>query len=243
MRANLRPALALVCAGALSLLCTAPITAGDRATDPVGDAPRPGLDITAVTTTVTEVDVTFEVELAGDWTYAEDSQLHVNIGTRPQDCGFWRGGYNIQVDASGIEERSSFARRVALAVDGPSVSIVVPLDGMRDPQAIWFLVMTQDWNVIADDPRAGVDIFPDGAWDRGCREVALIAEAPSPSPSPSGPVSAARRSDAGPWQTVLPVTLLVAVAGLLLYDWRVAEQRWRGPSTRTDRASPRHIRG
>lgn len=231
MRSPRRPALALIGACALSLAFAAPAKAGDRATDPVGDGPRPGLDIIAVTTTVTEVAITFEVDLAGEWTYEEGGQLLLSIGTDSQSCGMWGANYHIVLDGSGIAEQSSFAKSVGLAVDGPHVSMAVPLDGMRDPETIWFQVMTQDWTVAADDPREGIDVFPDAAsdleWDVSCRQIAVVTDVRSSSPSPPGaPEPATTGSGAGPWLTVLPVTLLLAVAGLLLYDWLVAEHRW-----------------
>lgn len=233
-----RLALALFCACALSLAFAAPAMAGDRATDPVGDGPRPGLDIVAVTTTVTDADVAFEVELADDWSYREDSLLYLFIGkTRPHRCGGWFADYRVALGSSGIAPDSSFAHAIGLAVDGPHVSIVVPLDGMRHPATIWFQVMTQDWNVVSDDPGAGIDLFPDPApdqdWGMSCREVAVVSEVLPHSPSPAGaPARATAGSGSGPWLTILPVTVLVAAASLLAYDWMVAEQRWRRPVSR-----------
>jgi len=59
------------------------------------------------------------------------------------------------------------------------------------------------------------------------------AEAPAPSAAPASAsqqaatAPATTRTGSSPWLTVLPVTLLIAIAGLLAYDWLVAEQRWR----------------
>lgn len=233
MSAIRRPALALVCAGALSLAIAAPAQAGDQASDPVGDGPRSGLDIVSVTTTVTEVAVTFAVDLAGDWSYEENSLLYLFIGKTQQDrCGGWFADYTVNLGALGIAEESSFAHAVGLAVDGPQVTLVIPLEVMRDPETIWFQVMTQDPSIVSDDPQAGIDLFPDPTpdqdWGTACREVALVADVPAPPPTPSAaPAPTAAGSDSGPWLTPLPVTLLVAIAGILLYDWLVAEQRWR----------------
>jgi len=55
---------------------------------------------------------------------------------------------------------------------------------------------------------------------------AAASEAAPATPS-AAPAPARTGSGGSPWLTVLPVTLLIAIAGLLVYDWLVAEQRWR----------------
>jgi len=228
--------LAVVCAGTLGLLFTTPAMSGDRASDPVGDGPRPGLDIIAATTTVTDVAVTFEVDLAGDWVYEENSLLYLFIGKTQQDhCGGWFADYTVVLEADRIT--GSFAHAVGLAVDGPHVTLVIPLEVMRHPPMLWVQLMTRDPSIVADDELAGIDLFPDPApdqdWGMSCREVAIVPDVRSPSASPArAPGPATTGSGAGPWLTVLPVTLLLAVAGLLLYDWLVAEHRWRRPASR-----------
>jgi len=228
-----RPALALVCAGALSLLFTASAKSGDRASDPVGDGPRPGLDIVAVTTTVTDVAVTFALDLADDWTYEESSQLYLFIGkTQPDRCGGWFADYTVALGPLGIAEESSFAHAVGLAVDGPHVTLVIPLEVMRHPGMLWFQLMTRDSSIVAGDEGDRIDLFPDPApdqdWGMSCHEISVVTEMPRPSPTPSATSASDRAgSRSSPWLTPLPVALLVAVAGLFMYDWLVAEQRWR----------------
>jgi hypothetical protein len=243
MPAVYRPALALILALAVSLSIATLTGATDRGTDQRGDAARAGVDILSVTTTFSDADLTIDVELAGDWAMS-DSEMQLLVGTTdsPEACA---PDYTIQLEgprqAILMSIRSPQRRlSTAASVDGPHVTVVLPLRLLGfgtesslfpDPATLYLSVIALDgtfdqlgWDLGADPG----DLFPDTpGWpdELGCRAIAVpVASSPSPAPSAA---PAATGPEAGPWLTVLPVTLLVAVAGLLAYDWLVAEQRWR----------------
>lgn len=156
-----------------------------RATDEVGDAAG-AADIIAVTTSTTADELVFEVELAGNWPYSATNILRVRLNPdRHATCNPWLTTYILDVAGGGetptaeatlrYEPFTGFGRwwgtpgrttpatyDIGSTIDGPRMTLAVPLEYLADPQTVGFRLFTS------------LDEFPSG-WGggTGCYEIAI----------------------------------------------------------------------
>jgi hypothetical protein len=161
-------------------------------TDEVGDAAG-GADIIAVTTSTTPDDeLVFEIELAGDWPEPTTNVLRVRLSPdRNGTCNPWVTTYVLDVAGGGeaptatatlrYEPFTGFVRwwgspgrttpatyDIEFAIDGPRMTLAVPLDYLADPRTVGFRLFTP-----LDGFPSGWYAGAGGAFETACDEIAI----------------------------------------------------------------------
>lgn len=161
----------------IAALFALPATAlgSDRFTDPKGDAPGSGPDITAVTLSHTDTALTIAVEFANAPPLAFDEDEHYTdmllIGIHTDDdlgrtdVEFYTGAHGVDltrapVVRAGIESPRAQVGTAALAVDGATLSLTVERSLLDDPEEIAVSVAAGREYVDEDAAGGGGDEAP-----------------------------------------------------------------------------------
>lgn len=193
--------------------------------DLVGDGT---VDILAVTTSLANENLDIAFEFSGDYR-RDESVLEIDIADPAQvvqqSC-FWNREYRIRLSREEdpalmvADADPSEGTPLSFWISGSRVGIEVPLSLIGSPPSVYFTA-----SAYRAGPTPGtVDHFPNWVTEqwrtRPCRRVVVGQASPpaSASPSPS-PLSAATTSGSDPWATALFVTLLAAVAAVLVFAW------------------------
>jgi hypothetical protein len=182
MRPMLRTAFAL---GVALALFAGPSLAADPRLDATGDHGGIGPDITAVTVDIAGSDLVIAVQLADDppltWSEADayTDTIMLIASTDPeappdetlQGQRSTMNGFTIGVHAANIDSPPPFAPIVdgrsgeiefgvaAVAVEGRTVTLSVPLAAIGDPASLHLFVFAG-----REGPQVGMDTYPDETW-------------------------------------------------------------------------------
>lgn len=240
VRGALRAASMLVVAATLLVATGARVDADEPVTDPIGDGTP---DIIAVATSFTNEELALEIEFADDYlidTYMLDIAIADPELVAEAGCGGYILKYLIHMALTPVvttgPDWEPTGTALPYAVSGPRVWVYVPLGlldsgrGLLNEQRfVYFSIWSRVVNPVDSD--AVQDRFPDQSDDSTqpptCQMVTLPAHEPSPRQSAASAVQSPRTGP-GLWLwIVLPVTLLIAIAALAVYDWFVVHPHRR----------------